>query len=119
EPLVQAVKCFQKRHGLREDGYLTPGTIAQLNVPLSERVEQIRLALERYRWLRYNFSQPPVVINIPGFHLYAMNEKGRAVLSMPVEVGDEYTPTPVLEGKIEYMVFRPYWDVPLDIQRDE
>ena len=51
-PLVEAVKGFQGRHGLRPDGYLTLDTIAQLNVPLSSRVEQIRLTLERFRWLR-------------------------------------------------------------------
>jgi murein L,D-transpeptidase YcbB/YkuD len=117
-PLVDAVKRFQKRHGIRPDGYVTPETLDQLNVPLSERVEQIRLALERYRWLCYDFPQPPIVINIPGFRLYAFNEEGKVGLTMTVDVGGEYTPTPVLEDKIEYLVFRPYWDVPLDIQRD-
>jgi murein L,D-transpeptidase YcbB/YkuD len=116
--LVEAVKRFQKRHGIRPNGYLTPETLDQLNVPLSKRVEQIRLALERYRWLRYDFPQPPVIINIPGFRLYALTEEGKIGLTMTVDVGGEYTPTPVLEDKIEYLVFRPYWDVPLDIQRD-
>jgi murein L,D-transpeptidase YcbB/YkuD len=119
EPLVQAVKRFQRRHGLRPDGFLTSDTIKQLNVPLSDRVEQIRLALERYRWLRYDFAQPPVIINVPGFRLYALNEEGKVGLEMTVDVGQEYTPTPVLENKIEYLVFRPYWDVPSDIQKDE
>ena len=118
-PLVQAVKRYQRRHGLRPDGFLTSETIKQLNVPLSDRVEQIRLALERYRWLRYDFAQPPVIINVPGFRLYALNEEGKVGLEMTVDVGQEYTPTPVLENKIEYLVFRPYWDVPLDIQKDE
>ena len=117
--LVQAVKRFQKRHGLRPDGYLTTDTLAQLNVPLSDRVMQIQLALERYRWLRYDFAQPPVIINVPGFRLYAFNDEGKVGLTMTVDVGQEYTPTPVLENKIEYLVFRPYWDVPLDIQKDE
>ena len=118
EPLIQAVKRFQKRHGLRSDGYLTPETLDQLNVPLSSRVEQIRFALERYRWLRYDFPQPPIIINIPGFRLFALNEEGKVGLTMTVDVGGAYSPTPVLENKIEYLVFRPYWDVPLDIQKD-
>jgi murein L,D-transpeptidase YcbB/YkuD len=118
-PLVGAVKHFQKRHGIRSDGYLTPETLDQLNVPLSERVEQIRLALERYRWLRYDFPQPPIVINIPAFRLDAFDEEGKVGLTMTVDVGGGFAPTPVLEDKIEYLVFRPYWDVPLDIQRDE
>jgi murein L,D-transpeptidase YcbB/YkuD len=118
-PLVEAVKRFQERHGLRPDGYLTVDTLEQLNVPLSDRVEQIRLTLERYRWLRYDSPQPPIVINIPGSRLYALRKDGSVALSMTVDVGDEYDRTPVLEGEIEYLVFRPYWGVPLNIQRDE
>jgi murein L,D-transpeptidase YcbB/YkuD len=117
--LSQAVKHFQKRHALTADGYLTPDTVAQLNIPLSDRVEQMRLALERYRWFSYDFPQPPIIVNIPAFRLYAMNEDGKVALSMPVDVGQEFTPTPMLEDKIEYLVFRPYWDVPADIQKDE
>jgi murein L,D-transpeptidase YcbB/YkuD len=117
--LVEAVKRFQSRHGLRPDGYLTLDTLQQLNVPLSSRVEQIRLALERFRWLRDDYPQPPIVINIPGFQLYAMRKDGSIALTMTVDVGDEYGRTPVLEGAIEYLVFRPYWDVPLNIQRKE
>jgi murein L,D-transpeptidase YcbB/YkuD len=120
--LVEAVKRFQERHGLPSDGYLESEVLAQLNVPLSYRVAQIRLALERYRWLRYDFSQPPIVVNIPAFRLYAFNEEGGIDLTMRVDVGGEdaaNTRTPVLEDQIEYLVFRPYWDVPLSIQRDE
>jgi murein L,D-transpeptidase YcbB/YkuD len=73
-PLVEAVKRFQSRHGLRPDGYLTLDTLEQLNVPLSSRVEQIRLALERFRWLRDDYPQPPIVINIPGFQLVRIAE---------------------------------------------
>jgi murein L,D-transpeptidase YcbB/YkuD len=121
EPLVAAVTRFQNRHGLVADGGLDEATVDQLNVPLRDRVEQIRLALERYRWLRYDFPQPPIVINIPGFRLYALDAQSKVGLEMTVDVGQEYsnTRTPVLESNIEYLVFRPYWDVPFDIQRDE
>ena len=118
-PLVEAVKRFQSRHGLRPDGYLTLDTIAQLNVPLSSRVEQIRLTLERFRWLRHDYPHPTIVINIPGYQLYVLSKDGSTALTMTVDVGDEYDRTPVFEGAIEYMVFRPYWDVPLNIQKDE
>jgi murein L,D-transpeptidase YcbB/YkuD len=120
-PLVQAVRRFQERHGLPVTGYLDAETIEQLNVPLSYRVEQIRLALERYRWLRYDFSQPAILVNIPGFHLYAFNQEGEIALTMSVDVGEDFdrTRTPVMEDRIEYLVFRPYWYVPLSIQRDE
>jgi murein L,D-transpeptidase YcbB/YkuD len=120
--LVEAVQRFQERHGLRTDGYLELTTIEQLNVPLSYRVEQIRLTLERYRWVRYDFRRPPIVVNIPAFRLYAYNEAGNIALTMTVDVGGEdaaSTRTPLLQDEIEYLVFRPYWDVPLSIQRDE
>ncbi len=119
--MARAIVCGSPRN-LRASptvrGASPPGTLAELNVPLSDRVEQIRLALERYRWLRYDFSQPPIIVNIPAFRLYALNDEGKIALTMPVDVGQQYTPTPVLEDKIEYLVFRPYWDVPLDIQQD-
>jgi murein L,D-transpeptidase YcbB/YkuD len=120
--LVEAVKRYQERHGLRTDGYLELKTLEQLNIPLSYRVEQIQLALERYRWLRYDFPRPPLVVNIPAFRLYAFNEEGGIDLTMRVDVGEEgatSTRTPVLEDEIAYLVFRPYWDVPFPIQRDE
>ncbi len=119
--LVEAVKHFQQRHGLRPDGYLDQETIEQLNVPLSRRVEQMQFALERFRWLRYDFPRSPVIINIPGFSLYALDRDGKPALTMTVDVGAEYnnTRTPVLQSNIEYVVFRPYWDVPLDIQKNE
>jgi murein L,D-transpeptidase YcbB/YkuD len=120
--LVEAVKRFQERHGLRPDGYLELKTLEQLNVPMSYRIEQMRLALERYRWAQYDFSRPPIVVNIPAFRLYAFNKEGEIGLTMRVDVGEEgaaSTRTPVLEDEIAYLVFRPYWDVPLPIQRDE
>ena len=119
--LVEAVKRFQERHGLRTDGYLELKTLEQLNIPLSYRVKQIQLALERYRWLRYDFPRPPIVVNIPAFRLYAFNKEGGIDLTMSVDVGEDAasTRTPVLEDEIEYLVFRPYWDVPLSIQRNE
>jgi len=117
--LVEAVKRFQERHGIRADGYLNLDTLKQLNAPLSERVEQIRLTMERNRWLSYDFPQPPIIVNIPGYRLYALDENGAIALKMTVDVGDEYDRTPVLEDKIEYLVFRPYWDVPSGIVKDE
>jgi murein L,D-transpeptidase YcbB/YkuD len=117
--LLQAVGHFQERHGLSATRYLDAETIEQLNIPLSYRVEQIRLALKRYRRPRNDFPQPTIVVNIPALRLYAFNEEGKVVLTMRVDVGDDFkdSRTPVLEDSIEYLVFRPYWDVPLSIQR--
>lgn len=119
--LLQAVGHFQERHGLSATRYLDAETIEQLNIPLSYRVEQIRLALERYRRLRNDSPQATIVVNIPALRLYAFNKEGRVVLTMKVDVGDDFkgSRTPVLEDSMEYLVFRPYWDVPLSIQRKD
>jgi len=119
-PLVDAVKRFQERHGLPPDGRLGPQTVKQLNVPLSTRVEQLRLTLERWRWLPEKFPQPPVVVNIPEFRLRAFDQSGKIVLSMNVIVGKALRhETPVFDNEMRYVIFRPYWDVPPSIQRSE
>jgi len=118
--LVEAVKRFQQRHGLAPDGRLGAQTLKQLNTPLSARIEQFRLTLERWRWVPPEFPQPPVVVNIPEFRLRAFDEEGRAVLTMNVIVGRALRhETPVFEEEMEFVVFRPYWNVPPSIQRSE
>jgi L,D-transpeptidase YcbB len=119
-PLVAAVKHFQGRHGLSPDGRLGTGTLKQLNVRLSYRVEQLRLTLERWRWVPYEFPQPPVVVNIPEFRLRTFEKDGTIALMMNVIVGKAYRhETPVFERDMKFVVFRPYWNVPPSIQRSE
>jgi murein L,D-transpeptidase YcbB/YkuD len=116
--VVDAVKRFQVRHGLEPDGVLGKGTIAQLNTPLSFRVQQLQLTLERYRWLPPGFPQPPIVVNIPEFRLRTMRRQPASFLTMKVVVGRAYQHhTPVLANYMRYLIFRPYWEVPLSIQR--
>ena len=69
-----AVKHFQERHGLQDDGKLGNGTIDALNVPMSVRVQQIDDSLERWRWLPDNYQQPRVMVNLPEFLLRAYDE---------------------------------------------
>ena len=69
--LVDAVKSFQSRHGLKPDGRLDDQTLTNLNTPLSQRVDQLRLTLERWHWLPDRFTEPPIVVNIPEFRLRA------------------------------------------------
>jgi L,D-transpeptidase YcbB len=118
--LVTAVKHFQERHGLSPDGRLGTQTLKQLNVPLRVRVEQLRLTLERWRWVPYAFPRPPVVVNIPEFRLRTYDKDGTIALMMNVIVGKAYRhETPVFERDMKYVVFRPYWNVPPSIQRSE
>ncbi|ABF40900.1 conserved hypothetical protein [Candidatus Koribacter versatilis Ellin345] len=120
DPLMGGVAHFQSRHGLPNDGNLTSDTIDALNIPIADRLEQLKLALERYRWIRYQFTSPPVVVNVPEFKLFGYDGSGTQILSMGVNVGDAFDfQTPIFEGDIRYIVFRPYWYVTPTIQRDE
>ena len=119
-PLVDAVKRFQRRHGLDADGRLGPATIKQLNVPLQQRVLQLQLTLERWRWLPAEFSAPPIIVNIPDFRLRALDENNDVVMDMRVVVGKAMrTQTPVFTRDMTYVVLRPYWNVPPSILRSE
>ena len=118
--LVDAVKHFQQRHGLRPTGEIGYETVTEMNTPLSDRVEQMRMALERFRWLPYEFKKPPIVVNVPEFRLYAFKEGNELGLTMNVNVGDQYDfQTPIFENYIRYIVFRPYWYPPPGILRSE
>lgn len=119
-PSVTAVKHFQQRHGLEASGRLDSTTVKQLNVPLSFRVEQTRLTLERWRWVPRSFTAPPIVVNIPEFRLRAFADRDKVALRMSVIVGKAYRhQTPVFEQNMNYVVFRPHWNVPASIQRSE
>lgn len=114
--MVAAVKSFQSRHGLAADGVVSKKTFAELNVPASRRVSQLEWALERSRWAASD--GPSIVVNIPEFRLRATD--GADTLSMRVVVGKAAGHrTPVLEGDVRTVVFRPYWSVPTNIQRNE
>lgn len=118
--LVDAVKHFQQRHGLDPSGQIDVRTVKQLNTPLGRRAMQLKLALERWRWLPHQFERPPIVVNIPAFRLYAANDKYGLGLSMKVIVGKAYKhKTPAFASQIQSVIFRPYWNVPLAIQRNE
>jgi murein L,D-transpeptidase YcbB/YkuD len=118
--VVDGVKRFQLRHGLEAAGKLGPQTITELNRPMSERVEALRLTLERWRWIPDDFTQPPIFVNIPEFVLRAYDAPGKIALTMRVVVGRALrTQTPVLEQDMKYVVFWPYWNVPPSILRGE
>jgi len=117
--LVDAVKRFQQRHALAPTGILDRNTIAEMNVPLVDRLDQMRMGLERYRWLPYSIEEPQIEINIPEFRLRCFEPGDRLALSMSVNVGEQYDfQTPLFEKELEYVVFRPYWYPPASILRE-
>ncbi len=111
--LSEGVKRFQRRHGLDDDGRLGSSTVTQLNVPLADRVRQLQLTLERWRWLPEGFTTPPIIVNIPDFRLRAFDENNKIALEMGVVVGKAMrTQTPVFTRDMTFIVLRPYWNVP-------
>jgi murein L,D-transpeptidase YcbB/YkuD len=118
-PLAAALTQFERRHGLNAAGSLGALAFAALTTPLSQRVRQIELTLERWRWLP-PFDRPPIIVNIPEFRLFAfhtLDDRVAAIMSMNVIVGQSYprTQTPIFTGELRYLVFRPYWDIPRSI----
>ena len=121
EALSDAVKSYQHRHGITEDGKLTSQTIKSLNVPLSARVTQLQDSLERWRWLPDQYLNARIIVNLPEFVLHAYDEQHNPEFTMKVVVGKvvgEHQ-TPVFAHMMKYLIFRPYWNVPADIARKE
>lgn len=121
--VAAAVRRFQRRHGLEVDGVIGARTFAALTTPLRQRVRQIELSMERWRWLSAT-GRPNIVVNIPQFVLIALpraDDAGGEPLEMRAIVGQTYayTRTPVFTTAITQVVFQPYWDVPSGILRRE
>lgn len=112
--LHRAVEHFQERHGLAVDGVVGPSTRTALNVPVEKRIQQIKINLERWRWLPENLGRLQVRVNIAGFNLRVVKE-GTDLLQMRVIVGQGYRQTPVFSDRISYLVLNPSWHVPHSI----
>jgi murein L,D-transpeptidase YcbB/YkuD len=121
--LVEGVKQFQARHGLDPDGVLGRSTLAAVRVPLSVRVQQLELALERLRWLPHLDEEGFLAVNIPMFRLWGwgrMPPDGSPAFDMGVIVGRALdTQTPIFVEEMRHIIFRPYWNVPPSILRGE
>lgn len=116
--LAAAVRRFQARHGLAVDGVVGRHTRSAMNVRPEERVQQIRVNMERWRWMPRDLGRRHVLVNVPGFTLRAV-EEGKTVLTMPVIVGSTVRRTPMFSSRITYLVFNPIWNVPPSIARKD
>jgi murein L,D-transpeptidase YcbB/YkuD len=112
--LVQAVVRFQKRHGLKPDGVVGARTLEALNVSLGQRIRQVQLNMERWRWMPHDLGTRYIVVNIADFNLRVV-ENHQTVLEMKVVVGRPARRTPVFSAMMTYMVINPYWTVPRTI----
>ena len=116
--LQDAVKHFQIRHGLIDDGVVGKGTLEELNIQITDRIEQIVLNLERRRWMADDRGSSYIFINLSDFQLKVVRD-GRTVFTSAIIVGTEYNQTPVFSDELEYLEFNPFWNVPPRIARNE
>jgi murein L,D-transpeptidase YcbB/YkuD len=114
EELQGAVKRYQARHGLDVDGVVGKDTLIELNRPLMDRIGQILVNLERWRWMPESLGKRHVLVNIAGFEAAAVAD-GVRTLEMRAIVGRAYRRTPVFSDRITYMVLNPSWAVPTSI----
>jgi murein L,D-transpeptidase YcbB/YkuD len=120
KPMSEAVAEFQARHNITVTGSLNPETVDAMNVSPETRAAQIASNLERYRWMPRALGDRYIMVNVPAFQVAAY-DSGRKTLEMKVIVGEEYEgkATPVFADSMEYVVFRPYWNVTPSIQEKE
>jgi murein L,D-transpeptidase YcbB/YkuD len=112
--LEAAVKRFQQRHGLTPDGAIGRGTLQALNVPVSARIDQIRVNLERSRWVLHELHGNFVLVDVAGFYVSYFRDE-EPVWTSKVIVGRPYRETPIFKSTITYVVFNPTWTIPSGI----
>jgi L,D-transpeptidase YcbB len=109
--LETAVKHFQLRHGMTADGTVGPATRAAMNVPVSARIDQLRVNLERSRWVLHEIKGEFVLVDVAGFNVaYFRNDN--PIWTSKVVVGRPYRETPVFRSEITYVVLNPTWTIP-------
>jgi L,D-transpeptidase YcbB len=117
EPLVydtalqDAVEHFQLRHGLDTDGVIGKGTLAAMNVPVGARIDQIRVNLERARWVSQDIPKTFVIVDIAGFTARLYRD-GEVIWDEPAQVGKPYRSTPVFREDMTYLELNPTWTIP-------
>ena len=116
--LEQAVRRFQRRHGVVADGVVGPITRAALQVPIEARMRQMAINLERWGGLPPDLGRRYILVNIPSFTLHVVVDD-QPVMSMRVVVGKPSWPTPVLSASLVSLVLHPTWEVPARIARQE
>jgi len=109
--LEQAVRRFQRRHRLDADGVVGRQTLAAMNVPVGRRIDQIRVNMERARWVSRDLPEEYLLVDIAGLTARLVRA-GRTLWESRAQVGRAYRRTPVFRDQITYIVLNPTWTVP-------
>jgi murein L,D-transpeptidase YcbB/YkuD len=118
DTLAQGISRIQQRFGLKPTGTLNKDLIAEMNVPVRDRIEQILINMGRMRWMPSQPKGSLIIVNIPEFNLHVL-EDGRKVFDMDVVVGKEGHSTMQFTGTLNQVVFAPYWNIPPKIVTEE
>lgn len=114
--LVAAVKKYKGRNGFKPDSLISPDHILSMNVPVNERIKIIVVNMERCRWISPQVftAKEYLFVNIPAYEMKMIRD-GNVVFESLVVVGDSATETVIFGGKMSYIVFSPYWNLPKSI----
>lgn len=118
DDLARATMRFQREAYLVADGVVGPSTLAALNIPVADRIDQLRANLERMRWMHDPGTGPMVVVDIAGFRIAYIRE-GKAVWRSRVQVGRSYRSTPAFRSKVTHLTLNPTWTVPPTIMAND
>ncbi|HEY0674450.1 MAG TPA: L,D-transpeptidase family protein [Longimicrobiales bacterium] len=118
QDLQLALKHFQERHGIDGDGRIGEKTLEELNHGVDDRIAEVKLNLDRWRWLPHDLGKMYIMVNVAGFEMSVV-ENNRAIEEMNVVVGKPSWATPIFADTLESIVVNPYWNVPPSIAQEE
>ena len=118
EHLVAAVKQFQREQYLEDDGAIGPATRAALNVSVQSRIDQIRVNLDRARWLLHNIPTDMLLVDVAGFKVTYV-KASQPIWHSRVQVGMAYRTSPIFKSEVNYITLNPTWTVPPTILRND
>ena len=114
QKMRDALKSFQRKHHIASNGILNSVTLTKLNRRQEDLTKKIALNMERWRWLEQPTPGKSVLVNVPGFMLYAY-DNGKFVFDKKVIVGNEHRKTPIFTAPMKSLKFNPNWSIPAKI----